>query len=203
MLAGRRLVVAIAIGAGSIVAMHLALAQLSIAAPMPDSRAAGNTRGTGSGFMQIYSVGGNVSGSKLPQLSADLVPPEASAKQRFDVDVAVSAAGDEFGVPNKLFGKLQVTLYAVDESGNEKKLGTKSDRPKKSEGVATVAFSKLRAPGSYFRISAKTIGGSVADLILIYNGSVSLSGGLRSGSSGRRTATIPRNSGNESKKGRR
>ncbi len=150
------------------------------ARPAPEPRAsAGSVKSTGFSAMQIYAINGTVAANKLPVVSALLYPPAAKANARFDVRVSAIVSDDNQDPPKKGFGKLEVTLYAVDRNGGEKKVATKRAKRKASTGSAAVAFTKMKAPGSHYRAEAKPVGGTVEGGGFTIIGSVGVSGGVR------------------------
>ncbi len=159
----RRVLTLVGAAAPILAALLLATPWDPAASAQPSARpAAGNLLGTGSAFIQMFTVGGTVSGGKLPGIDATLIPPDAKAKQRFDVSVSAVAGNDDYGLPDKRFGKVEVTLFAVDDRGDEKKVGSQSKKPAKSTGAAEIKFGKLKTPGSHFRVEVEFVGGSLA-----------------------------------------
>ncbi len=168
-----------AIGLAAIVAAAAGFAVARVDAVSLPTMRLGSVKPTGAMAFQMYSVGGNVGAGRLPVVSLPLQPPAAKAAARFDVGVAALVLDEAFAPAKTGFGKVEVTLYAVDIDGGESKVATKKAKRKASTGVAEVEFRKVNSPPSSFRAEAKLVGGSVGSDSLMFSGTVSLSSGGR------------------------
>lgn len=161
--------------------LFLLMAAAAVSEPQQDSpgRTAGvdanaaeadAVRETGASQMHLYAIRGSVSAKKIPKWSAELDPVtlRGSPSGKYHVTVSAFATDGDNEPAKKVFAKVEVTLYAIDKKGKQKKLGKKQATANDDDGGAQVEFNGAKRPGSHYRVAVKVIGGKVSKTGLLY-----------------------------------